>query len=159
MKKILSAVVCLALALTIAAAPASAQTNNSAKQNKHAQDRLSQVNFPDDIITGAFGTNVNSVLRGRSTGTMFQGTFHGVVSSIDSNGVIMVTLRRFGTVKLTPSDNLVITDRDGNALNWGDLMVDHAIKVKGVIDLSTSTLVAQEIMDFYYPFVPVVPSP
>jgi len=85
-----------------------------------------------------------------------QGTFFGVIKSVNGNSFVIQTAKR-GEIVVKVSDTTKLVNRVMNEITFSDLKVGHRIRVKGTWDKANSTLTeVAQIKDFS---IPVNPSP
>jgi len=85
------------------------------------------------------------------------GVFFGSISSIQSTGFIMATLKRGNQTVTITGGRLV--DRTGNSILQSSLLVGHRVRIKGLWDNKNNTITeVTEIKDFDLPVKPAVTS-
>jgi hypothetical protein len=85
------------------------------------------------------------------------GVFFGSISSLQSSGFIMATLKR-GNQTVTISGGRLV-DRTGNSIAQSALLVGHRVRIKGLWDNKNNTITeVTEVKDFDLPAKPTVTS-
>ncbi len=84
------------------------------------------------------------------------GVFFGTVTSLTSNSFVMATINR-GNQTVTPGTSTKLIDRRESLILIGDIKVGDRVRVKGLWDKTSSTIIqVTAVKDFS---IPVKPSP